>query len=154
MRRVYPIEERCINCHLCEVACTVEHSKTKSPLGAYHVEALRFNWEDSRHIPDPAEAFETGVARPLTRTVVHTAGYLSISTTCRHCKEPDCVLACKNGSLYQGVDGRVLLHEEKCVGCWMCIMACRYGAITRNPSRKNVPAVPNRTSGMVKFHCL
>jgi len=150
MRRVYPLEERCINCHLCEVACIVEHSATKLPLAAYHVEGLRFSAEDSRHIPDPAESSERGVPKPLTRTVVQTVEYLSISTTCRHCEEPDCVLACKNGSLYKADDGRVLLHEDKCVGCWMCIMACRYGAITRNPTKRNVPAVRNNG---VNHHC-
>jgi len=150
MRRVYPLEERCINCHLCEVACIVEHSKTKSPVSAFHVEGLRFNREDSRTVPDPAEALAAGVPKPLTRTIVQTAGYVSVSTNCRHCAEPDCVLACKNGSLYVNEDGRVLLHEDKCVGCWMCIMACRYGAITPNPTRRNVPAVKNNG---INHHC-
>jgi carbon-monoxide dehydrogenase iron sulfur subunit len=28
--------------------------------------------------------------------------------------------------------GAVLCDEEKCVGCWMCIMVCPFGAIQRN----------------------
>jgi len=150
MRRVYPIEDRCINCHLCEVACIVEHSRTKTPVGAYHLEGLRFNHEDGRGEPDPARALLAGVAKPLTRTVVDTAEFVSISTTCRHCVEPDCVLACKNGSLYVADDGRVLVNADKCVGCWMCLMACRYGAISRNPTKSNVPGV---TSNGINHHC-
>mgnify|MGYP000853445533 FL=1 len=150
MKRVYPREERCINCHLCEVACIVEHSETKLPAAAYHVEGLRFNREDSRTICDPAEARTAGVPKPLNRTLVQTAGYLSLSTNCRHCEEPDCVLACKNGSLYVAEDGRVLVQEDKCVGCWMCVMACRYGAISRNPTRSNVPAV---AFNGINHHC-
>ena len=150
MQRVYPVEERCINCHLCEVACIVEHSGTKSILDAFHVEGLSFNCEDgSRHV-DPAEALEAGRPMPSNRTKVQTAGFASISTNCRHCAEPDCVLACKNGSLYVDETGRVLLDEDKCVGCWMCVMACRYGAISRNARKKNVPAVKNNGTNL---HC-
>ena len=150
MKRVYPVEDRCINCHLCEVACIVEHSETKSVIDAYHVEGLRFNPEDGRAYIDPSVAKENGREKPLNRTCVDTEEYVSLSTNCRHCKEPDCVLACKNGSLYQTEDGRVLLNEDKCVGCWMCVMACRYGAISRNPRRRNVPAVDNNG---INHHC-
>ena len=131
MRRVYPREDRCINCHLCEVACIVEHSKSKQVLDAFHVEKLRFNREDGRDIVDPAEAVVAGKAKPLNRTRVDVVGSVFVSTSCRHCAEPDCVLACKNGSLYIADNGRVLVNDDTCVGCWMCVMACRYGAIQR-----------------------
>ncbi len=150
MLRVYPIEEKCINCHLCEVACIVEHSESKNTLDAYHLEGLRFNAEDSRGIVEPAQALAVGLAKPTNRTLVQKHGYLSISTNCRHCIEPDCVLACKNGSLYIDEDGRVRLNEEKCVGCWMCLMACRYGAISRDPRTTNVPEVKNNG---INLHC-
>ena len=42
------------------------------------------------------------------------------------------------------------VNEERCVGCWMCLMACEYGAITRNPSVKNVPRVKNNG---INHHC-
>jgi anaerobic carbon-monoxide dehydrogenase iron sulfur subunit len=150
MLRVYPKEERCINCHLCEVACIVEHSETKNVLTAFHTEGLSFNHEDGHTYADPAEALEAGRAKPLNRTRVDVAGATFISTNCRHCEEPDCVLACKNGSLYKDSDGRVIVNEEKCVGCWMCVMACRYGAIIQNPTKKNVPDVANNG---INTHC-
>ncbi len=150
MRRVYPREDRCINCHLCEVACIVEHSKSKHVIDAFHVEGLRFNREDSRDVIDPVEALAIGRAKPLNRTRVDVVDSVFVSTNCRHCAEPDCVLACKNGSLYVNHDGRVLVDEDKCVGCWMCVMACRYGAIQRNPTRQNVPDVANNG---INLHC-
>jgi len=150
MKRVYPVEERCIDCHLCEVACIVEHSRTKDPVAAYQIEGLQFNRVFGGAYVDPAEALRAGREHSLARCFVSSRAPLSISTNCRHCAEPDCVLACKNGSLYQDETGRVLVDETKCVGCWMCIMACRYGAITRNPRIQNVPSVPNNG---INHHC-
>ncbi len=54
---------------------------------------------------------------------------------CRHCQEPLCVSACMSGCMQKDpLTGVVnnMGHEQKCVGCWMCIMACPYGVI--NPS--------------------
>jgi len=150
MKTVYPISNRCINCHLCEIACIVEHSSTKSPVGAYFLEGLRFNWEHSAGFPDPAEAKDADRATPLSRCRVWSEQYSFISTMCRHCEVAECVLACKNGALYKDEAGRVLVDEEKCVGCWMCVMACPFGAISRNVEKHNVPAVP---SNGVNHHC-
>jgi len=69
---------------------------------------------------------------------------------CRHCEIPDCVLGCKNGALYKDGSGRTLVDEEKCVGCWMCVMTCRFGVITRNVGDQNVPGVP---SNGINHHC-
>ncbi|MBI4529935.1 MAG: 4Fe-4S binding protein [Candidatus Latescibacteria bacterium] len=150
MKRVYPVGERCINCHLCEVACVVEHSQTKQLVAAYTVEGLRFNREYGGRFVDPAEALDNGRAWPLARCFVDVNEAVSLSTGCRHCEDADCILACKNGSLYKDETGRVRLNEERCVGCWMCLMVCRYGAIGRNPYRKNVPEVP---SNGINHHC-
>lgn len=150
MKVVYAITERCINCHLCEVACTTEHSRTKNPVSAYRVEGQRFNWRESAPYPDPAEAKEAGRPAPKSRCRVLQDGYRVISTMCRHCEVPSCVLACKNGSLYKDATGRVCVDEAKCVGCWMCIMACPYGVITRNVDRQNVPQVENNG---INHHC-
>lgn len=150
MKIVYPIEERCMNCHLCEVACTVAHSSTRDPVAAFRVEGLRFNWEFSAGVVEPAEALKLGRPKPLARCRVEAQGATSLSIQCRHCEEADCLLACKNGALYRDAEGRVLLDEGRCVGCWMCIMACRYGVISRNPSVGNVAGV--QYNG-INHHC-
>lgn len=108
MKVVYPREQWCVACNLCEVACMTEHSKTKDPLKAYRTEK----------------------PRPVSRTRVEYRPPLAISIMCRHCAEAECVEACKNGSLTRNeVTGRIELDQDKCLGCWMCIMACPYGAI-------------------------
>jgi carbon-monoxide dehydrogenase iron sulfur subunit len=128
----------------------VQHSQSKNPFGAYHLEGLRFNWEWAQNFVDPAEAQAANRPTPLARCKVSIDGASFTSTMCRHCEIPDCVLACKNGALYKDESGRTLVDEEKCVGCWMCVMACRFGAISRNVNQQNVPAV---TSNGINHHC-
>ncbi len=40
MKRIYPIEENCVACKLCEVACVVEHSESKNVFLAWKEEPL------------------------------------------------------------------------------------------------------------------
>lgn len=150
MKVVYPVPNRCINCHLCEVACIVEHSKSRNPIGAYSLEGLRFNSEWARNFVDPAEAKAAGRTPSQARCKVSIDNSSFTSSMCRHCEIPDCVLACKNGALYKDESGRTLVDESKCVGCWMCVMACRFGVITRNIEKQNVPGV---VSNGVNHHC-
>ena len=149
MKVVLPIEEKCIDCHLCEVACIVEHSDTKDPILAYMLEELSFNSVVSSFTPDPHEALEAGKPPSKSRTRVRNneAG-VSFSMMCRHCEEPACVEACKNGSLYINDDGRILVNEDTCLGCWMCVMACPWGAITRDPYKGNVDKLETTSISM------
>ncbi len=106
-RRIYPIEENCMGCRLCEVACAVEHSRTKDVISAFLGE------EDG----------------PFSHTVVEMMGPISFSLSCRHCDEPYCVEACISGALRVEDDGRVVVYEEVCVACGMCVVSCPWGAI-------------------------
>jgi NAD(P)H-nitrite reductase large subunit/Pyruvate/2-oxoacid:ferredoxin oxidoreductase delta subunit len=57
---------------------------------------------------------------------------------CEQCDEPLCVFACKSGALHRMPDeGRVVLDEERCLGCLMCLMVCPYG-IRPDPVRDQV----------------
>jgi carbon-monoxide dehydrogenase iron sulfur subunit len=35
-------------------------------------------------------------------------------------------------------NGRVNIDSEKCIGCWTCIIACPYGALTRDAKSNTV----------------
>ncbi|RII27682.1 MAG: 4Fe-4S ferredoxin [Geobacter sp.] len=116
MKRIYTIEDACIGCHLCEVGCITEHSQSK----------------------DPVRAFLHEQVRPLSRCTVEEGdgGVISLSTTCRHCDEPDCLRACISGAIQKNDAGVVRIDTEQCVGCWSCVMACPYGAVQRNLAKK------------------
>ncbi len=112
LKKVYPIEDNCISCRHCEVACTMFHSESKDPVKAYKLEGL------------------------IPRVTVEVNGAVSIAIMCRHCKHPFCMDACTSGAIRQEDDGSITLDESKCVGCWNCVLACPFGAIHPDIKRK------------------
>lgn len=108
--------ERCSGCKRCETECIAEHSDSKS-----------YVWE---FILEPG---------PKTRIFVESFSDKPVPVVCRHCHEPLCVSACMSGCMQKDPETGIVSnmgYEQKCVGCWMCIMACPYGVI--NPSLDTV----------------
>ena len=106
-----------MGCGLCRVYCQVEHSRSK----------------------DVIKAFKSENPRTLPRIRVERNGEVSFSIQCRHCDEPWCVYSCLTGALRKDLaSGTVTVDDEKCMGCWTCLIACPYGALTRDVSRKVV----------------
>jgi carbon-monoxide dehydrogenase iron sulfur subunit len=50
---------------------------------------------------------------------------------CHNCMEAPCVFSCMTGARIKGELGWVETDYKRCVGCWMCIMVCPFGAILR-----------------------
>lgn len=112
MKRIYINEEYCIGCRLCEIHCLVAHTKSKKILKAFRDE-----------IPKDATA----------AVIVEEQGYLSFALQCRHCIDAPCIEACITGAMYRDKKTEAVLNDEdKCVGCWMCIMVCPFGVIGRD----------------------
>lgn len=108
MKRVYPVEQYCVTCHLCEVACIVEHSKSKSIFSAFS-ETPKVN----------------------SKIEVQMNGALSFSANCRICENAECVEACPVAAMWRDDEtGLVKVDQDRCIGCWMCVMACPQGSIT------------------------
>jgi carbon-monoxide dehydrogenase iron sulfur subunit len=117
MRRVYVNEEVCIGCGLCEVYCRVEHSQSK----------------------DLIKAFKRETPRPLPRVRVERNIEISFPIQCRHCVEPWCVYSCLTGAMRkESTSDKVTVDMEKCSGCWTCMVACPYGALTRDLESETV----------------
>lgn len=56
-----------------------------------------------------------------------------LSLSCHHCQQPPCIDTCPVGALEKrNGDGLVLLDDELCIGCGMCLSACPYGALQMN----------------------
>ena len=115
MRRVYVNESACIACRLCEVHCRLKHSPIKDQIKAFQKQSL---------------------PQPLLR--VEKSSPVSFSVPCRHCAEPSCVYACLTSALHREPGGIVMVDEEKCIGCWTCILACSFGVIRQEKSRRKI----------------
>jgi carbon-monoxide dehydrogenase iron sulfur subunit len=117
MKRIIAKEEACMGCGLCEVYCTVQHSKSKDIIKAYN-----------REHP-----------RPISRVRLETNKPVSFAIQCRHCEDAPCVTACLSGAMHKDEEtGAVTHNAEKCMGCWTCIMVCPYGAIKMDVPSKVV----------------
>ncbi len=115
--RVYVREEVCIGCHLCEVYCQRQHSPSR----------------------DLIKAFKRGASPPLPRLRVEQKGAVSCSIRCQHCDDAPCIAACLTGALTRNSDAATVdIDEEKCVGCWTCLLVCPFGAIRQDRERKKI----------------
>jgi carbon-monoxide dehydrogenase iron sulfur subunit len=117
MKRIYIKEEYCMGCRLCEIHCLVAHSKSKKIIKAYKEE----------------------FPRALPRLIVEQKGPFSFALQCRHCEDAPCIKACLTGAMHrEKKTGIVSCNQDKCIGCWMCIMVCPFGVILRDIKEKKV----------------
>ncbi len=107
--------DRCMGCHTCELACAVAHSGSQSLYGAI-VE---------HPVPKP---------RVFVEWVAPAA---SVPVLCRHCEDAPCMHACIAGAITQTEESVVITDQDKCIGCWTCVMVCPYGVIGRHLEENN-----------------
>ena len=118
MRRVFAHEEFCMGCGLCEVYCTLWHSKSK----------------------ELVKAFKREHPKPTSRITLVQEKPVSFAVQCRHCNDSSCVVACLSGAMH--------IDDEKCIGCLTCIMVCPFGAIKKDPNRQKVVAKCDLCQGL------
>ncbi len=101
---------RCLGCRSCEIACAVAHSGSRQLEQALQEEL-----------------------RPRQRMRVESVRRQPFPIQCRHCDDPACAEACIAGAIRKDPQtGLVTSDPDRCVGCWMCVMACPYGVIARS----------------------
>lgn len=101
---IHASPEKCIGCKKCEMACV------------------------SAHINIPYKEAKKRGLPVMPRIKVVKVDDVKYPIQCHHCVDAPCAAACPFG-LISRVDGVVMVNEEMCVGCKMCVMACPFGAI-------------------------
>lgn len=109
---IYVDIEKCTGCKACMIACAIEHSRSKNLFQAI---------------------FESPVPQP--RINVEAARWYSVPLMCMHCEKSPCIQACPTAALYRTFEGLVLVCEEYCVGCRVCILACPFGVLKLDQTR-------------------
>lgn len=118
MKRIYVRPELCTGCKSCELACAVEHSRSKSLVGAM----MESNPPQSRLYIEAVEK--------------SSHEFLKVPMTCRHCDPAPCISACVPQVMHRSSEDAVtnVGGKNTCIACGMCVMMCPFGMITRAKS--------------------
>lgn len=128
MKRIRIDKSLCQGCMNCVLACMCEHNDKASSIYDLNLEDVKN--EGRNHISLDDKKMPT----PLF---------------CRHCEEPECVLACMSGAMSKNLEtGIVSYDKNKCASCLMCIMSCHFGILkVDNKEKKSIikcDMCPNR----------
>jgi len=118
MKRLFVRPELCTGCKTCEIACAVEHSRSKNIFGAM--------MESS---PPHSRVYVEAVLQSHF-------DIFKMPMTCRHCDPAPCIAACIPQAMYRTPEGVVtnVGGKHTCIACGMCVMMCPFGMIARAPA--------------------
>lgn len=114
MKTVFVNPERCISCKQCQIACAVEHSRSKN-------------------------LYQAVSETPIPRPRIHAEPGLYLTTSfpnkCRHCNPAPCMAVCPTGAITRDPDlDIVVIDGYKCITCAMCAMVCPFDVLTFHPT--------------------
>ncbi|MFF9687823.1 4Fe-4S dicluster domain-containing protein [Streptomyces sp. NPDC014623] len=136
----------CIGCKACEVACKEwnaipEDGLTFTGMSYDNTGGLGAStWRHVAFIEQPVPPGRTmlPLAEPdagaQDRTESAGTRWLMSSDVCKHCTHAACLDVCPTGSLFRTEFGTVVVQEDVCNGCGVCVPACPYGVIEQRPT--------------------
>lgn len=101
--------DNCVRCYACEVACRQEHDLTFE---------TKSRWCQVKTI-EP-------------RSVKGGLNMDFVPLMCFQCDDPPCAYFCPVNAISKRKDGIVVVNEEVCTGCRLCIYGCPYGMMFYN----------------------
>jgi formate dehydrogenase iron-sulfur subunit len=108
---------RCVGCGACYQAC-----------------------KERNRLPQTTADFLQDPLSDRTFTVVNNRQNRFVRRMCMHCEVPTCVSVCPVGALEKTLPGPVIYHEDRCIGCRYCMLACPF-SIPRYEWSKVLPRV-------------
>lgn len=108
MKRIWVDRDKCLGCKTCELQCAVDRGSVAKTLRGACAE----------------------MPLPLARVGVFGPTGNAFPIQCRHCQDAPCIRTCPAGAMHRDEEsGLVIADQDICRGCWMCVMACPFGAI-------------------------
>ena len=108
---------RCIGCGACFQAC-----------------------KERNHLPATDSNFLEDHLSAQTYTVVQNRNQRFVRRLCMHCEVPTCASVCPVAALEKTPAGPVVYHEDRCIGCRYCMVACPF-SVPRYEWAKVLPRV-------------
>jgi Fe-S-cluster-containing dehydrogenase component len=116
--------DRCVRCGQCVRACHARHTYTRLTRRG-PILRRRKSKESKEH------------------------EHLLIPSSCRHCRDPECMIGCPTGAIQRTKDGEVDINAN-CIGCENCARKCPYGNITMMPLAEADRPTPQVTKRAIK----
>jgi formate dehydrogenase iron-sulfur subunit len=116
----------CIGCKACEVACKEWNELPTDEIGftgQSYDNTGRLSASTWRHVAFIEQA------EPVDDT--EGIRWLMSSDVCKHCTTAPCLDVCPTGALFRTEFGTVVVQDDVCNGCGMCVPACPFGVIER-----------------------
>ncbi len=103
----------CTGCGICQLACSASHSDEKDTSG---------NKSTSIKNPLPARGYNPRLSR--LRIINKRENLYHKPVVCNQCKNAYCMNVCPAKAYERDDLGFVVLNEQKCVGCGICVEYC------------------------------
>ena len=116
--------DRCVRCGNCVRACHSRHEYTRL----------------DRRGP---------IFRRRTKAGAGHHEHLMLPASCRHCRDPECMIGCPTGAIQRAASGDVDINNN-CIGCENCARKCPYGNITMRPLAEKDRPSPEVTKRAIK----
>jgi len=116
--------DRCVRCGNCVRACHSRHTHTRLDRRG-PIFRRRAQLDKARH------------------------EHIMLPSSCRHCRDPECMIGCPTGAIQRFADGDVDINDN-CIGCENCARKCPYGNITMRPLAESERPSPEITKRAIK----
>jgi carbon-monoxide dehydrogenase iron sulfur subunit len=107
MLRIVLDPEKCDGCRVCEAVCSLVNEGESNPVKS-----------------------RIKVVRTVDNSILY-----SMPVYCLQCEKAYCAEVCLPRAISRNSNGVLVIHEERCIGCKLCELACPVGAITVNPDK-------------------